>query len=255
MRVPFEAGDHSPSSAQRGDMSSRRTLIIIAAVAVAAIAAFANVTYLNNVQNRAYQNAKRVYVYRVSQDIPKGTTGDSAISKGLIEQKQIPQEFRPGNALTDKNGIKGKIALATLSAGQVLVDGQFVDPIKAQTTTRDRIPVGQIAFTISVDQVHGVGNLLFPGDQVDVFAQDKDKAGQSFQRLLYQNVDILYTGAGGAPQPAAPRAVPTPPSGVLPSAAPVAAAQRITRASKGGGGLSLARGPRKNKPVPPVSIG
>src|SRR4051812_45423131 len=255
MRVPFEAGDHSPSSAQRGDMSSRRTLIIIAAVAVAAIAAFANVTYLNNVQNRAYQNAKRVYVYRVSQDIPKGTTGDSAISKGLIEQKQIPQEFRPGNALTDKNGIKGKIALGTLSAGQVLVDGQFVDPIKAQTTTRDRIPVGQIAFTVSVDQVHGVGNLLFPGDQVDVFASDKDKAGQPFQRLLYQNVDILYIGASGAPQPGETQAVTTPSSGVITFAAPVGAAQRIILASQGEGGLYLGLVPRNNKPVSPQSIG
>jgi pilus assembly protein CpaB len=254
MRVPFEAGGHTPSSAQRGEMSSRRTLIIIAAVAVAAIAAFANVTYLNNVQNRAYQNAKRVWVYRVTQDIPKGTTGDAAIGK-FIEKREIPQEFRPGNALTDQSAIKGKIALATLSAGQVLVDGQFVDPIKAQTTTRDRIPVGQIAFTISVDQVHGVGNLLFPGDQVDVFVQDKDKAGQSFQRLLYQNVDILYIGASGAPQPGETQAVTNPSSGVITFAAPVDAAQRIILASQGEGGLYLGLVPRNNKPVPPQSIG
>jgi len=233
-------------------MSSRRTLIIIAAVAVAAIAAFANVTYLNNVQNRAYQNAKRVYVYRVSQDIPKGTTGDSAIGKGLIEQKQIPQEFRPGNALTDKNAIKGKIALGTLSAGQVLVDGQFVDPIKAQTTTRDRIPVGQVAFTVSVDQVHGVGNLLFPGDQVDIFAIDKTTATQ---RLLYQNVDILYIGANGAPQPGETAAVTNPSSGVITFSAPVDAAQRIVDASQGEGGLYLALVPRNNKPITPPIIG
>ena len=255
MRVPFEAGGHTPSSAQRGDMSSRRTLIIIAAVAVAAIAAFANVTYLNNVQNRAYENAKRVYVYRVRQDIPKGTTGDSALSKDFIEQKQIPQEFRPGNALTDKNAIKGKIALATLSAGQVLVDGQFVDPIKAQTTTRDRIPVGQIAFTISVDQVHGVGNLLFPGDQVDIFVNDKGATGQPAKKLLYQNVDILYIGASGAPQPGETQAVTNPSSGVITFAAPVDAAQRIIFASEADGGLYLALVPRNNKPVPPPVIG
>src|SRR4051794_30453780 len=118
MRDPFEAGGPPPHSTQRGDMSSPRTPIIIAPLAVWAIAAFANVTYLNNVQNRAYDNAKRVYVYRVRQDIPKGTTGEAAISNDFIEQRQIPQEFRPGNALTDKNTIKGKIALATLSAGQ-----------------------------------------------------------------------------------------------------------------------------------------
>src|SRR3954462_8936259 len=145
MRDPFEAGGPPPTSTQRGDMSSRRTLIIIAAVAVAAIAAIANVTYLNNVQNRAYDNARRVFVYRVKQDITKGTSGEAAVGKDMIEKRQIPQEFRPGNALVSLDAIKGKVALGNLSAGQVVVDGQFVDPITAQTTTRDRIPAGQVA--------------------------------------------------------------------------------------------------------------
>src|SRR5437763_645644 len=60
-------------------MGSRRTVIIIAAVAVAAIAAIANVTYLNNVQNRAYDNARRVWVYRVKGPIGKGSTGDASM--------------------------------------------------------------------------------------------------------------------------------------------------------------------------------
>src|SRR3954447_25671807 len=178
-------------------MNSRRTIIIVLAVAVAAVAAVANVTYLDNVQNKAYGNAKRVYVYRVKKDIAKGTRGEDATGKGFFEKKQIPQEFRPGNALTNPDQVKGKVALANFSAGQVLVDGMFVDPIKAQTTTRDRILPGQVAFTVSVDQIHGVGNLLFPGDQVDIMVKD-DKSGA--ERLLYQNVDILFIGSNGAPQ-------------------------------------------------------
>jgi pilus assembly protein CpaB len=232
-------------------MSSRRTLIIIAAVAVAAIAAIANVTYLNNVQNRAYDSAKRVWVYRVKAPIVKGTTGEAAVGRDQIERKQIPQEFRPGNALVGLDAIKGKIALADLSAGQVLVDGQFVNPINAQTTTRDRIPAGQVAFTISVDQVHGVGGLLFPGDQVDILAKDP-KTGS--QRLLYQNVDILFIGDSGAPQPGDTKAVQAGGSGMITFAAPVDAASRIVRASTGDGGLYLALVPRNNKPItaPPV---
>src|SRR5437764_5921361 len=178
-------------------MGSRRTVIIIAAVAVAAIAAIANVTYLNNVQNRAYDNARRVWVYRVKQNIAKGTTGDAAVGNDLVERKEIPQEFRPGNALVSLDGIKGKVALADLTPGQVVVDGQFVDPINAQTTTRDRIPAGQVAFTVSVDQAHGAASLLYPGDQVDILV--KDPANQA-TRLLYQNVDILYTRTNAAPE-------------------------------------------------------
>ena len=238
-------------------MGSRRTVIIIAAVAVAAIAAIANVTYLNNVQNRAYDNARRVYVYRVKSNIAKGTTGDVAVGHDLIEKAQIPQEFRPGNALVALDAIKGKVALADLSAGQVLVDGQFVDPINAQTTTRDRIPAGQVAFTVSVDQVHGVGGLIYPGDQVDIFSLDqavKDAAGKAPTRLLYQNVDILYIGSEGAPQAGDTKALQQASSGLITFAAPVDAAMRIVRASQGDGGLYLALVPRNNKPnpAPPV---
>ena len=231
-------------------MNSRRTLIIVLAVAVAAVAAVANITYLDNVQNKAYGNAKRVVVYRVKQDIPKGTQGEQAISKSLLEKTEMPQQFRPSNALTAEDQVRGKIALADLSAGQVLVDGMFVDPIKAQTTTRDRIPPGQVAFTVSVDQVHGVGNLLYPGDQVDIFAKDNDNL-----RVLYQNVDILFIGSDGAPQAGDTKAITNPNSGVITFAAPIDAAQRIVLASQTDGGIYLALVPRNNKPAAAPVIG
>jgi Flp pilus assembly protein CpaB len=233
-------------------MGSRRTVIIVAAVAVAAIAAIANVTYLNNVQNRAYDNARRVWVYRVKATIAKGTTGDVAVGRDLVEKAQIPQQFRPGNALVALDTIKGKVALADLAVGQVLVDGQFVDPINAQTTTRDRIPAGQVAFSVSLDSVRAVGNLLYPGDQVDIFVKDAQNAGAT--RLLYQNVDILYIGNSGAPQPGDTGAVTPAASGLITFAAPVDAAMRIVRASQGDAGLYLALVPRNNKPnpAPPV---
>ena len=231
-------------------MSSRRTIIIVLAVAVAAVAAVANVTYLDNVQNKAYGNAKRVYVYRVKKDIPKGARGEDAATKGFFEKKQIPQEFRPGNALTNPDQVKGKVALANFSAGQVLVDGMFVDPIKAQTTTRDRILPGQVAFSVSVDQVHGVGNLLFPGDQVNIMV--KDTHGQ--MRLLYQNVDILFIGTSGAPQAGETKEVTNPGSGLITFVAPQDAAQRIVLASQSEAGIYLSLVPRNNKPIasPPV---
>ena len=238
-------------------MNSRRTLIIVLAVAVAAVAAIANVTYLDNVQNKAYEGAKRVYVYRVKQDIAKGTQGEQAVGKSLIERTQIPQEFRPANALTSEDQLNGKVALANLSAGQVVVDGMFVDPIKAQTTTRDRILPGQVAFTVSVDQIHGVGNLLFPGDQVDIMVKD-DKT--QAERLLYQNVDILFIGSNGAPQAgetgtaSKTSAPPTTGNGIITFAAPVDAAERIQMAAGLPDGLYLALVPRNNKPLttPPV---
>jgi len=131
-------------------VGSKRTLILVAAVLVGVLAAYALYTYVNGVEDRAYENAALVEVYVVKQTVPQNTDADTAIRNKLIARDKIPQEFRPANALTTEDQLHGKVALANLSAGQVVVDGMFVDPIKAQTTTRDRILPGQVAFSVSV---------------------------------------------------------------------------------------------------------
>ena len=66
-------------------MSSRRTLILIAAVLVGAIAAYALFTYVGGIEDEANDNAERVKIFKIVQDIPKGTFGDEAFAQGLIE--------------------------------------------------------------------------------------------------------------------------------------------------------------------------
>ena len=82
-------------------VSSRRTLILIAAVLVGAVAAFALWTYVGGIEDEANDNAERVEIYKIVQDIPKGTFGDEAFAQGLIEQDEIAQEYRPATAITD----------------------------------------------------------------------------------------------------------------------------------------------------------
>ena len=48
-------------------MSPRRTVILIVAIALAAVAAFSTYTWLNGVQDRAYAKAKRVQVFVVKK--------------------------------------------------------------------------------------------------------------------------------------------------------------------------------------------
>ncbi len=149
-------------------MGSRRTVILIAAVLIGAIAAYALYNYVNGVEDRAYDNAKRVQVFVVKQPIAKGTPGDQAIGDKLVQSGQIPQEFRPATAITDTAVLTGKVALTDLVPGQVVVDGMFVDQATAFVTFSERIPVDQVAVTVSVDQVRGVAGLLVPGDKVNL---------------------------------------------------------------------------------------
>ena len=80
--------------------------------------------------------------------------------------------------------------MPNLVPGQVVVDGMFVDQATAFVTFSERIPVDQVAVTVSVDQVHGVAGLLVPGDKVNLMV------------VLDPQLAALTGGAPGQPVPA-----------------------------------------------------
>ena len=229
-------------------MGTRRTLIVVAAVVLAALAAGATFVYGRGIEARAFKNAELVEVFVVSQDIPKGLPGEQA-ALNYVKVGKVPRSVRPSTALTTIEPLAGKVALGPLATNTILVDGQFVDPRQAQVTFSQKIPAGKVAITVSVDQVRGVAGLLVPGDKVNILVAD----GQS-QRVLFQNVDIIAIGNTAAPQAGDTQAVTNPGSGLITFAVPPDAASRIAFAATQGGGLYLTLVPTDNAPVdiPPV---
>jgi len=246
--VPINA----PSRIEVG-VSSRRTLILIAAIVVGALAAFAIFNYVGGLEDKAYDNAQRVPVIRVAKDIPRGLDGATAQSQGYFEQAEIPEEFLPATAITDINTILAKIAVTDLAANQVLVEGMFVDPVDSLITAARRIPTGQVAITMSVDNIRGVGGLIVPGDFVNMMLVPPGCAEQQAAeettptttaaeintapvpvcaRVLYQAVRILFVGQTPVPLPGeAPAA--SGGGGVLTLAVPNDAAQVVASLPEG----------------------
>lgn len=222
--------------------------MLAAAIALAGLAAMASWSYLNGADQRAYANASLVKVFRVDKDVPKGLPGEQALDKSFIRSDVIPQRFRPGTALTDINAVRGKVALSNMSAGQILVDGQFVDPKVATVSFAQRIPAGQVAVTVQVDQVHGVANLIVPGDKVNLLTSSPEG-----QRTLYQSVNVLAVGTTPAAQAGDTQAQTAPQgSGLITFAVPPLAAEKIALAAGGkdSSGLYLTLVPPDNQPVP-----
>lgn len=193
-------------------MSSRRTLILLGAIAVGVVAALLLFNYVRGIEDRAYDNAARVTVYTASANIPRGTPGETAVNSGLIEQGQIPQEFRPATAITTPDQVQKKVALFDIPQNTVILDGMFVDQASTQITFRQRLknPENQ-AMTIQVDTVRGVGGWLVAGDEVNVLVKVapgsleigeaaaepvtglRTSDGATY-RYLYQSVQILAVG-------------------------------------------------------------
>lgn len=239
----------------------------VAAIVLAALAFFGVIAFANSARQNAYKNAQLVKVFKVEKTIPKGLAADQAISQGYIKDSQIPQEYKPGTAVVRTDEIKNKVALYEMSPGTVLVSGQFVDPNVAQVTTAQQVKTGQVAVTISVDQVHGVAGLLMPGDKVNIMSVGgADKTKQA--ATMYQNVEVMAIGSKTAPQAGASSSSTSGSSdasgsggnaqaagdaGLITFSVPLEAAQRIALGASGGGDgsqtLYLALVPPDNQPV------
>jgi pilus assembly protein CpaB len=204
-------------------VSSRRTLILIAAIVIGALAAYAVVTYVGGIEDRANDNARRVPVVRISGDIPRGMRGSEAQEAGLLDlDAEIAAEFVPDNYIPPDavETVLTKAAVSDLATGQVLVDNMFVNPADSQITAARRIAEGNVAITVSVDEVRGVAGLIVPGDFVNLMvAQDNDCGGQAegeggtgapagttgilcrTARMMFQEVQVLFIDTNPVQQP------------------------------------------------------
>lgn len=233
----------------------------MAALILAAVAGLASYSYLHDVQNRAYHNAKLVGVYTLSGPVAAGTTGATVISQGLVKQGKIPQQYLPTDAVTDLATIRNEVATTSLSSGQILESGLFTNPATAAATPAEAIPHGDVAITVSVDTVHGVAGLIRPGNLVDILVE----TAPGVEQFLYQNVSVLAVGTSISPAAnvtasnnSTSTTVPSN-TGLITFAVPADVAQRIAFAQSGGGGVQggfyLALVPPDNQaqPLPPIS--
>jgi pilus assembly protein CpaB len=257
-------------------VSSRRTLILIAAVLVGAIAAYALFTYVGGIEDEANNNAERVKIFKIVQDIPKGTFGDEAFAQGLIEEDVIAKEYRPATAITDPAQIDGLVAISDLPANQVVVSNQFVSQAESLSTFSSLLKNNEVAISVSIDQVRGVAGLLVPGDFVNMMVVGTTPAettgtaagGQGSAdvltnpaRYLFQKVQILAIGQTRKLEPgetaatnADGTAVSSTSSGLLTFALPALAAQQIASVEAGSFYLTLVPKDYQPTPLPALDV-
>ena len=254
-------------------MSSRRTVILIAAVLIGAVAAYALYNYVNGIEDRANDNAKRVEGVRREEPSPRGHRVIRPLAK-LVQAGADPAGVPSGDRHHRHRGdrwqgrARTNLAPTRWSSRHVRRSSHGLRDL-----LRALIPVDQVAVTVSVDQVHGVAGLLVPGDRVNLMVVSTSRPRRSppasrisrssepegtvdpnqTVRYLYQNVQVLaigQTAAAGARRDRTPAATPAN-AGLITFNVPPDAAQRIALA---GTDLYMTLGPKDFQPVdlPPV---
>jgi Flp pilus assembly protein CpaB len=264
-------------------VSSRRTLILIAAIAVGVFAGFALLNYVRGIENDVYEDAQPVEVLIATADIPAGTPSAEALKS--VEVTDIPLSIRPATFVSPGNedSIAGLVSLSDIPANQIIVNGLFVDPTVVATSFKDQVPSGQVAMSVSVASVRGVGGYLQPGDEVNILINHDDGACsapegeddidgnplegleslgdleyctlKSPARYLFQRVEILAIGARQTLRPGETGdATVTPQGGIITFMVPPEAAQLIASVPAEAIYLTLLPEDYEAHPLPALTI-
>jgi hypothetical protein len=173
----------------------RRTIVLVIAIALAAVSAFAVWRYLTTVESDIRADIAEVQIYRATELIEAKTPGEDAqplIEQGLALRENVVFEGstilcagpKPENEGQDPNlygcpenpsdlaaTLAGKVAAGPVSAGQVMTTEQWVELAAFEDVSlSEEITQGKVAIGIRPEDVAAVGGFVRPGDRVNLIA-------------------------------------------------------------------------------------
>ncbi|HEY4378187.1 MAG TPA: Flp pilus assembly protein CpaB [Acidimicrobiales bacterium] len=244
-------------------MSSRRTLILVGAIVVGAIAALLILRYVGSVEDKASSDNHLVPVVVATGDVAKGTNADDAITGGLIEIRNRRQADLPTNVVTRIENIKGMVSTIDISPGSMITAAEFAQANDLSSSDSNQLDPGDVAITVSVDALHSAAGLVQPGDFVNILVDTADPANPAIagEATVYQKAKVLAIGTDLGSQVAAPAGGDTTATTAAPQAAsnlvtfevPPPAAQVLAATSQKSLRLVLVRPDYQVHPIAPYS--
>ena len=171
----------------------RRTLLLIAALVVAALGTVLIFVYVNNVKKDAEGGAAPVDVLVATQQVAAGTTAADASNAGAFELQTVPTDAAAEGALTDISIISDQVALAPVFPGQQILAQMFGKP---GSDTGLNVPDDKLAISVQLGDPERVAGFVAPGSNVAIFAtvSSTGTEGESTQVLLPE-VEVIGVGA------------------------------------------------------------
>lgn len=149
----------------------RRALVLLVALLLAGVAAFAVYTFVNNYRGEVDAEMEKVTVYRATQSVPEGQDGDLFLQTPMWEESQDETRDVPAGFIASEEELRavvaGKVAVGPIAENQILTAEQWVELTVDITPLAEQIPSGKQALTVSTDQVRGVNGFIRPGDRIN----------------------------------------------------------------------------------------
>jgi pilus assembly protein CpaB len=147
---------------------SKRIVVAIAAVLLAAIGTVAVLAYAKGADRRALQGQQAISTYVVRKQVPAGTTARKALNDGLIVKELIASKGVPEGALTSMDAsYENLVATTDLVPGELVLQSRF--GTQPNVDGRLLVPDGKMAISVALDDPSHVGPFLTVGSHIAVF--------------------------------------------------------------------------------------
>lgn len=166
----------------------RRTVLLVAAILIAALGAGLVLLYVHNVNNRVSVREAPRQILLAKKIIPAGTTGAAAFASGDIEVSKLPEAAIAPNALASISKVSDLVALAPIYPGEQILSTKFGKEGDSGTLT---IPTaGTMAISVSLPGPARVNGFIVPGSAVAVYL-----TANGATRLILDDVKVIAVGS------------------------------------------------------------
>lgn len=172
----------------------RRTILLIAALVVAALGTALVWMYANRADERAQADAAPVQVLVATVDIGAGTSGAAISEAASAEIRTLPAASVPAGALSDLTPVADLVTLGPVFAGQVLIQPMF--GTQQQSGGGLTLPEGTLGVSILLGDPQRVAGFVKPGSQVAIFTTATGVGGVAEQQTVVLLPKVLVAAVG-----------------------------------------------------------
>lgn len=182
----------------------RRTLLMIAAIVIAALGAGMIFLYVQGINDRAQADQEPREVLAATKQIEAGESIDDAVAAGKLDLVAFAEKDILDGAVQNTETLSGQVALQTIYPNEQIIPTKFGAPGTEQAIT---IPDGMMAVSVQLTDPARVAGFINPGAKVAVFASgsmpakngdpNADPSAAStdtFTQLLIPTVDVIGVG-------------------------------------------------------------
>jgi pilus assembly protein CpaB len=171
----------------------RRSVLLVAALVVAALGTTMVFLYVNDVNDRAIAKQSPVRVLVAKKAIEPGTSYKDASDQASFEKKTISRDALVAGALGATDPLVGKVTTTAIYPGEQIIPQMFGDPGEISTLV---VPAGKLAISVQLDDPAQVAGFVEAGTNVAIFLTGPvaKAGGQDQTRLLLPAVQVLAIG-------------------------------------------------------------